>query len=81
MKTNLKNRPQSPEEYYRLTEKWFEDFEKELREKLAIAERNAKRWRENFKRSTTKEKDAWYKEAAEEWDLLASQLNEILGEG
>ena len=38
MKTNLKNRPQgvkdctSTSEYYMKAQRWFEDFEKELRE-------------------------------------------------
>ena len=40
MKTNLKNRPQgvkdcvSTSEYYMKAQRWFEDFEKELRESL-----------------------------------------------
>jgi len=78
MKTTLRDFPTKP--YVHDYQVWEASFEKEVREKLVIAEKNSKQWRKRFKESKTPQKDAWYEDAAEEWDLLAYQLKEILGE-
>jgi len=70
MKFNLKNRPSSDQcvkdmEY----EKWFEGFEKELRERLKYGQKAQKIWTERNDMHT-----------ALQWKERNNEIEEILGE-
>ena len=79
MKFNLKNRPihkgyaGTTREFIVDQEKWFDGFEKELRDKLVYAEKTRKAWR-------SKSQHRIDEEIAREWDGIIIAIEEIFGE-
>lgn len=63
-----------------LLKKKAEGFQKELKDKIANAFKNAETWQQRFRKSKTKQQDAWYETASEEWQIIAHELSEILGD-
>lgn len=78
MKYNLKNRP---EKYINpVVEEWFEGFEKELREKLALHEKNLAYWESEKPVKQNAPLAKHKEEIAGEWRIGRAILREVLGE-